>query len=139
MRLFATYLRRLEHIGCIKQVRAHPDTDSTAPFLFRCVKYIRDPEGKEWEPLQFPSKRHPKESNVEINEPEAFSDHDNEYEAQEAQYLARHGANQPLQGLKEVERAIPQWSGDSTLSNLLYDLINSSGLQGISTMVQFYK
>ncbi|KAL9004409.1 MAG: hypothetical protein Q9188_002767 [Gyalolechia gomerana] len=134
MRLLATNLRRLEFLGCIKQVRAHPVTESTVPFLFRCVKYIRDPEGKEWEPMQFPSRKHFKQSNVDDG-PNALSDDDQEYEAEEAFYLARRGGDQQLPGLKEIERPIPQWPGDGTLSNLLYDLVHASGRDGMSTMV----
>ncbi|KAL8937333.1 MAG: hypothetical protein Q9216_004479 [Gyalolechia sp. 2 TL-2023] len=134
MRLLATNLRRLEFLGCVKQVRAHPVTDSTVPFLFRCVKYIKDPEGKEWEPLQFPSKKTSRQSNVDDGLNVLFDD-DQEYEAEEALYLARRGNKQQLQGLKEIERPIPQWPGDGTLSNLLYDLVHASGGDGMSTMV----
>ncbi|KAL8721816.1 MAG: hypothetical protein Q9225_001571 [Loekoesia sp. 1 TL-2023] len=137
MRLLATNLRRLEHMGCIKQVRAHPATETTAPFLFRCVKYIRDPEGKEWEPMQFSSRKHSKELNIGDGDPDVLSDEDREYEAEEARYLAGHGGSKHLRGLKEIERPVPQWSGDGTLSNLLYDLIHASGLNGISTMVPY--
>lgn len=135
MRLLATQLRRLERIGCIKQVRAHPNTETPSPFLFRCVKYIRDPEGREWNPVNFPSRYRPKPAIVLNNEPDASSDEEQDYLAAEEQYLARFGGRQQLESLQEVERPIPQWSGDSTLSNLLYDLAHAAGLQGISTMV----
>lgn len=133
------YLRRLEHMGCIKQVRAHPATETTAPFLFRCVKYIRDPEGKEWEPMQFPSRKNSKESNIGDGDLDVLSDEDREYEAEEARYLAGHEGSQHLRGLKEIERPVSQWSGDGTLSNLLYDLVHASGLRGISTMVLYHE
>lgn len=138
MRLLARHLRRLECLGCIKQVRAYPVTDSTVPFLFRCVKYIRDPEGKEWEPTQFPSKKTLKQSNGDDDDgPNVLSDDDQEYDAQEALYLAKRGGQQQLRGLTEVERPIPQWPGDGTLSNLLYDLVHASGQDGMSTMVLY--
>lgn len=134
MRLLARNLRRLEFLGCIKQVRAYPVTDSTVPFLFRCVKYIRDPEGKEWEPMQFPSRKHSKQPHADDDGPNALSDDDQEYDAEEALYLAKRGGVQQLQGLTEIERPVPQWSGDSTLSNLLFDLVHASGRAGMSTM-----
>ncbi|KAL8816450.1 MAG: hypothetical protein Q9223_004545 [Gallowayella weberi] len=134
MRMLARCLRRLERHGCIKQVQAHPDTANPSPFLFRCVKYIRDPEGKEWNPVNFPSRGRAKPAAVVENDHDAPSDEEEEYLAEEAQYLDRISGNQPLPSLKEVDRPIAQWSGDSTLSNLLYDLTNAAGLQGISTM-----
>ncbi|KAL8732119.1 MAG: hypothetical protein Q9181_004064 [Wetmoreana brouardii] len=134
MRLLASHLRRLEHIGCIKQVRAHPQADSNAPFLFRCVKYIRDPQGKEWQPINFPSRNRSQPMTVENVEADVLSDDEQDYQAEEARYLAGVGGSRPLKGLQEVERAIPQWSGDDMLSNLLYNLVHASGTQGLSTM-----
>lgn len=137
MRLLASHLRKLEHLGCIKQVRARPDVETAAPFLFRCVKYVRDPQGKEWQPVNFPPRRRSRLTANETNEPDALSDDEQDYEAKEAQYLAGLGHSQPLKGLKEVERPVPQWSGDGVLGNLLYDLVHASGTQGVSTMVNY--
>ncbi|KAL8735942.1 MAG: hypothetical protein Q9166_000504 [cf. Caloplaca sp. 2 TL-2023] len=134
MRIFASHLRRLERIGCIKQVRAHPNTEIPSPFLFRCVKYIRDPEGKEWNPVNFPGRGRRKSPVVEGNEPDASFDEEQGYLVEEEQYIARLGNSQQPKSLKDIERPIPQWSGDSTLSNLLYDLAHAAGSQGISTM-----
>ncbi|KAL9606842.1 MAG: hypothetical protein Q9179_000050 [Wetmoreana sp. 5 TL-2023] len=114
MRLLASHLRRLEHIGCIKQVRAHPQADSNAPFLFRCVKYIRDPQGREWQPINFPSRNRSRPITMENTEPDVLSDDEQDYQAEEARYLAGVGGSRPLKGLQEVERAIPQ---DSELKN----------------------
>lgn len=133
-RLFASHLRRLESIGCIKQVRARPDIEATTPFLFRCVKYIRDPEGKEWQPIQYPARNRLKDVAAEATEPDASIDEEQDYQLEEAQYLARHGAGH---NLEEVDRQIPQWSADGTLSNLLYDLIHAAGEKGLSTMVSY--
>lgn len=135
MRLFASHLRRLENLGCVKQVRARPDIEAPTPFLFRCVKYVRDPEGKEWLPMQFPSRNRSKDAGPEETKPNAPSDDERIYQAEEAQYLARHVGGQPLHNLREIERPFPQWSGDGTLSNLLYDLVHTSGRKGMSTMV----
>ncbi|KAL8698632.1 MAG: hypothetical protein Q9224_001765, partial [Gallowayella concinna] len=134
MRVLATHLRRLERIGCIKQVRAHPDIDNPSRFLFRCVKYIRDPEGKEWNPVNFPPRGRTKPAVVEENDHDALSDEEEGYLAEEAQHLDQISGDQPLKSFQEVERPIAQWSGDSTLSNMLYDLAHAAGLQGISTM-----
>ncbi|KAL8952812.1 MAG: hypothetical protein Q9222_001284 [Ikaeria aurantiellina] len=133
MRILASHLRRLENLGCIKQVRAHPEGDTTAPFLFRCAKYIRDPEGKEWRPVVYPARGRLKTNNVENNEPEVLSDEEQDYEAEESQYLAGLRDSQPLRHLQEVERPVPEWSGDNMLGNLLYDLVHASGSHGIST------
>lgn len=69
---------------------------------------------------------------AEAIEPDAPPDDEQDYQLEEAQYLARNGG---VHNLKEVERQVPQWSGDGTLSNLLYDLIHAAGKKGMSTMV----
>ncbi|KAL8858126.1 MAG: hypothetical protein Q9178_005303 [Gyalolechia marmorata] len=134
MRMLASHLRRLERIGCLKQVRAHPDTENPSPFLFRCVRYIRDPEGKEWNPVNFRARDRTNSTCVEYNETGAPSDNEQDYLAEEARYLAGFSNNQQPKSLKEIERPMPQWSGDSTLSNLLYDITHAAGSNGISTM-----
>ncbi|KAL8910759.1 MAG: hypothetical protein Q9171_003971 [Xanthocarpia ochracea] len=134
MRMLASHLRRLERIGCLKQVRAHPDTEPPSPFLFRCVRYIRDPEGKEWNPVNFRTRDRTNSTCVEYNEIGAPSDNEQVYLAEEARYLAGFSNNQQPKSLKEIERPMPQWSGDSTLSNLLYDITHAAGSKGISTM-----
>ncbi|KAL8773356.1 MAG: hypothetical protein Q9209_001750 [Squamulea sp. 1 TL-2023] len=130
----ADWMIGLERIGCIKQVRAHPDTETPSPFLFRCVRYIRDPEGKEWNPVTFKSRM--RLTSAAYNELDAPSDDEQDYLAEEAQYFACCGSGSSLQhgSLKEVERPVPQWTADSTLSNLLYDIVHAAGSQGISTM-----
>ncbi|KAI4197262.1 MAG: hypothetical protein LQ350_006035 [Teloschistes chrysophthalmus] len=63
-----------------------------------------------------------------------LSDGGEDYDAEEAKYLAGIGEGQPLKDLKEVGRPIPQWTGDGTLSNLIFELVDASGTSGISTM-----
>ena len=135
MRMLASHLRRLERIGCLKQVRAHPDTENPSPFLFRCVRYIRDPEGRESNPVNFRTRDRTNSTCVEYDETGAPSDNEQDYLAEEARYLAGFSNNQQPKSLKEIERPMPQWSGDSTLSNLLYDITHAAGSKGISTMV----
>ncbi|KAL8780551.1 MAG: hypothetical protein Q9213_006417 [Squamulea squamosa] len=132
MRMLATHLRRLERLGCIKQVRAYPDTETPSPFLFRCVRYIRDPEGKEWNPVTFKSRM--RSTSAAYDELDAPSDDEQDYLAEEARYIARFGSGLQPRGFKEIERPVPQWSAESTLSNLLYDIVHAAGSQGISTM-----
>ncbi|KAI4237140.1 MAG: hypothetical protein LQ349_002064, partial [Xanthoria aureola] len=135
MRVLARHLRRLERIGCLKQVRAHPDIETPSPYLFRCIRYIRDPEGQEWNPVIYPGKTSRLLSTSTVsNELDLPSDDEHDYQAEEAEYIARFGTSQQPESLKEAERPIPQWTGDSTLSNLLYDIVHSAGCQGISTM-----
>ncbi|KAL9634838.1 MAG: hypothetical protein Q9204_002846 [Flavoplaca sp. TL-2023a] len=136
MRVLARHLRRLERLGCIKQVRARPDIEAPSPFLFRCIRYVRDPEGQEWNPVIYPSKASRMQSiSMASDESDLPSDDEQGYLAEEEQYNARFGNGQQPESLQEVGRSIPQWSGDSTLSNLLYDIAHTAGCRGISTMV----
>lgn len=138
MRVLARHLRRLERIGCLKQVRAHPDIETPSPYLFRCIRYIRDPEGQEWNPVIYPGKSSRLLSkSTASNELDLPSDDEHDYQAEEAEYIAHFGTSQQPESLKEAERPIPQWTGDRTLSNLLYDIVHSAGCQGISTMVGY--
>lgn len=138
MRVLARHLRKLERIGCLKHVRARPDIETPSPFLFRCIRYIRDPEGQEWNPVIFPGKSsRPLSTSMASNELDVPSDDDHEYQAEEAQYIARFSNSRQPESLKEAERPIPQWTGESTLSNLLYDIVHAAGFQGISTMVGY--
>ncbi|KAL8708455.1 MAG: hypothetical protein Q9220_006679, partial [cf. Caloplaca sp. 1 TL-2023] len=137
MRILASHLRRLENLGCIKQVRAYPEGETTAPFLFRCAKYIRDPEGKEWRPVVYPARGRLKTTEAVQDVPDVLdvpSDEEQDYQAEETQYLAGLRDGRELRHLKEVERPIPEWSGDNLLGNLLYDLVRASGSHGISTL-----
>ncbi|KAL8671935.1 MAG: hypothetical protein Q9168_003591 [Polycauliona sp. 1 TL-2023] len=135
MRVLARHLRRLEGFGCLKQVRAYPDIEAPSPFLFRCIRYIRDPVGQEWNAVIYRSKASRAQSTATVaNELDAPSDDEQDYQAEEAHYIARFGKNQRPESLREAERHIPQWSGDSTVSNLLYDITHAAGCRGISTM-----
>ncbi|KAL8974774.1 MAG: hypothetical protein Q9197_000982 [Variospora fuerteventurae] len=133
-RLFARHMRRLERIGCIKQVRARPQIEAATPFLFRCIKYVRDPEGREWMPFQFASRHQSKLTGVEDPETEIPCNDEQDYQAEEAQFLAGHGGSQHSHQLEEVKRPVPQWSGDENFSNLLFKLVHASGQSGMSTL-----
>lgn len=78
-----------------------------------------------------------KSTSAAYNEIDAPSDDDQDYLAEEAQYFARFGSSHQPRSLKEVERPVPRWTADSTLSNLLYDIVHAAGSQGISTMVGY--
>ncbi|KAL8851359.1 MAG: hypothetical protein Q9221_003726 [Calogaya cf. arnoldii] len=139
-RKLVTYVELKEKIGVSglkwpMRVRAHPDIGTPSPFLFRCVRHIRDPEDREWNAVIYPGKSsRTQPTSIASNEFDAPSDDEQDYLAEEAQYISRFGNSQPPESLKETERPVPQWSGDNTLSNLLYDIVHAAGCQGISTM-----
>ncbi|KAI4201588.1 MAG: hypothetical protein LQ348_001630 [Seirophora lacunosa] len=132
-RLFARHMRRLERIGCIKQVRARPQIETATPFLFRCIKFVREPQGKEWMPFQSPSRHQSKLTGAEDTETAVMFNDEQDYQAEEARFLAGHGGSQDSHQLEEVERPVPQWSGDENISNLLFNLVHASGPIGMST------
>ncbi|KAL9587530.1 MAG: hypothetical protein Q9203_003482, partial [Teloschistes exilis] len=132
-RILAGHLRRLDHHGCVKQVRAQGEGMKSGRFLFRCYKYIRDPEDREWKMAGRSSRALPMPAVAGTHDD--ISDGEEDYDAEEAKYLAGIGeGQQPLKNLKEVGRSMPQWTGDGALSNLLFNLVDASGTSGISTM-----
>ena len=136
-KLLTRNLRRLESLGCVKQVKARPEGDIATPFYFRCVKFLREPVGKEWYPLSHLSRSRAKSKTLEEYDAlDEDSDDEHDDEAEEARFLsAVEDSHQQLRNLKEIDRPVPQWSGDSILNNLLFSLIDQAGLHGISTMV----
>ncbi|KAL9582984.1 MAG: hypothetical protein Q9212_002980, partial [Teloschistes hypoglaucus] len=132
VRILTSHLRRLEYHGCVKQVRAQAEGMTSGRFLFRCYKYVRDPEARDWKTVAPSSEALAKPAVAGTHDD--LSDGEEDYDAEEAKYLAGIGEGQSLKDLKEVGRSIPQWTGDGTLSMLLFDLVDASGTSGISTM-----
>lgn len=136
MRVLARSLLVLEDLGCVKQVKAQAQTQTPNPFYFRCVKFFREPVEKEWQLLAAPNRAPLSSSRVRENgDVDAGEDTDNHLPIEKSARLITIDEDTSVEILRGFGRSIPQWTADRCMNNFLYDLIQQSGTQGISSMV----
>ena len=133
-RVVGTFLRRLEVLGCIKQVKARDHTLGDESKYFRCVKYIQEPGERESQLLC--GQAHANIRTAPFPEAEhTESEDDDADEEDRPDRLKANGHAVQVKDLREVARPIPQWTGTGCIDNILHDVIHQSGTQGLSTMV----
>lgn len=136
MKVLARTLRKLEALGCVKQVKAQANSDLATAFYFKCVKLIREPDESEWQYFISP---HRGLSHAAAGAGDEYLDADGEvdedYDPEHLTHLEPDIKGPPLKNLHEVERPVAQWDGDCCLNNFLFEIIDRSGTQGMSTMV----
>ena len=136
MRVLARTLRQLEALGCVKQVRAQANFDLPTTFYFRCVKLIREPTETEWQLFLSPHRGLLSLINAREGEDvDADGEVDDDYDGDDCVNARKNNNDPPAMNLQEVRRPIAQWDGDCYLNNLLFDLIDRYGTQGVSSMV----
>lgn len=110
----------------------------TRPYI--CVKFVREPENQEWQlTLEVPVS----EGLLLEDDQGSEADGDVEGRSNGAKQLEPDGQTQAgtnavrrkEKHLQEVNRVLPQWLPNKPLGNLLFDLVQSTGKDGISTMV----
>lgn len=133
-------LRKLEALGCVKQVKAQDDSLGCASKYFRCVKLIREPVEKESQILFGLANINMRPTSAEVVQ-DLDSEGDFAEDDKIEQPTGSGSVNDSLQLQKpqEPERPIPQWSGAGCINNNLYDLVHRSGTKGVSTMVSRIK
>ena len=135
-RVLASTLRKLEAVGCAKQVRARAQTLGDGSTYFRCLKLIREPGENESQYLCGVSHLNLRSVNIDHN---LVSDSESEVEEDDQAHqdlsLAGLANGAEPASLQELRRPIPQWTGGGCLGNLLYDLIQRTGPAGLTTMV----
>ncbi|KAL9045561.1 MAG: hypothetical protein Q9214_001412, partial [Letrouitia sp. 1 TL-2023] len=137
MKFLANTLRRLESFGCLKQVKAQPNIKTLQPVYLRCVKFIREPVGREWHPIVY----HGAAESAAINrntrfgvDPDGEIGIDTEYQEEEARYISAVVKERGASQLREVERPVPLWTPGLPLNNLIFNVIEQSGTRGLSSM-----
>ena len=137
MRVLARTLRQLEALGCVKQVRAQANSDLPSVLYFKCVKLIREPTETEWQLFLSPHRGLLSLINAREGEDvDTDGEVDEDYDADDSVNMVKDSNGAPAKGLQEVRRPIAQWDGDCCLNNLLFDLVDRSGTQGMSSMVR---
>ncbi|KAL9608894.1 MAG: hypothetical protein Q9167_006290 [Letrouitia subvulpina] len=137
MKFLANTLRRLESFGCLKQVKAQPTVETLRPIYLRCVKFIREPVGREWHPVVYHGATESAATNRNTRfdvDPDVEVGIDTEYQEEEVHYLSAIAKERGASQLREVERPVPLWTGDEPLNNLIINVLEQSGTRGLSSM-----
>lgn len=134
-------LRRLEDGGFLTRVRA---ASSLAPQgrLFVCIKLLREPEGQElqsfWDSTNLKNPR----IGQRRMETEVDSDDDQDVDdgivgSVEDVPIAPETLQETTEekALDQTEQNSPQWTPKQPLGNLLFDVIEATGTEGLSSMV----
>ena len=137
-------MRKLEYIGCIRRVRAAPEA-ATGKRTYQCIKLIREPEDPDWRLTRDRSfvggLALPKEA---IGAADVDAESDDNLDEREDRLLS---ANQPYEldgpagdrsNLRELGRVLPQWLPGKLPTNLIFDVVEASGIEGISTMASIF-
>lgn len=131
-------LRRLEIIGCIKEVTARAFQEGRLKDRrYRCLKMVREPTEADWK--AFLDTPYHGLDNVEVQRRAQQARQDDDQDGDEADAditgYADRGDENPEEEIQEVERSIPQWTPERPINNFIFDLVHEAGEQGISTKV----
>ncbi|KAI9758636.1 MAG: hypothetical protein M4579_002947 [Chaenotheca gracillima] len=126
-RVLSRLIRKLELMGCLRRVMAASGI-SKGKLIHRCVKLIREPEGKEWELFW---------DTTIPDGLETVDDDDQGGDANDAD-----GKVEDLEPVLEEKEALvsttrrlpPQWTPNRGLANIITDVLRNAGTDGASTM-----
>lgn len=129
-------MRQFEHIGLAKEIkaRAHHE-DGLKGQRYRCLKLLREPKENDWTLFASGGSRGDYLYKVAPEGPEADSEDDLEIR-EHATDDSRIEAEAPImRGLVEEDRLISQWKPTRHLFNLIFDIVDAAGTEGVSTKV----
>lgn len=139
-------IARLEKLGIVLRVMAKQSNVESAYYRkkrYPCVKIIREPNDKDRQYLRsLPAKEdlalhHDSMLPVESNDDDAPGDIDIDMlndEQEEENHAAEPATTETAD--EESRRNAPQWTPDHPLGNFLFNLIDSKGMKGMSSMVR---
>lgn len=129
-------MRQFEHIGLAKEIKARAQhEDGLEGPRYRCLKLLREPKEDDWTLFASGGSRSDYVHKVGPEGPEADSEDDLETR-EHATDDSRTEAEAPLmRGLMEEDRLISQWEPTRHLFNLIFDIVNAAGTEGVSTKV----
>jgi len=134
--VFGYSLRQFEHIGLAKEIkaRAHHE-DGLEGQRYRCLKLLREPREDDWTLFAAGGSRSDYQYKVGPEGPEADSEDDTE-PTENTTVDPRADNDAPImRGLVEDERLISQWEPTRHLFNMISDIVNAAGTEGVSTKV----
>lgn len=134
--VFGYSLRQFEYIGLAKEIkaRAHHE-DGLEGQRYRCLKLLREPKEDDWTLFASAGSRSDYLYKVGPEGPEADSEDDVEI-TENATVDSRTKVDAPvMRGLVEEDRLVSQWEPTRHLFNLIFDIVNAAGTEGVSTKV----
>lgn len=130
-RYLAVSVRKLEYLECVRRVRAPGNIPKFGGDLHKCIKFLREPVEKDWQYF-FDMKRNLKETGLT----EGQNADNNGEESFDTDYNADHSTQVAVDTIpNEVQNKHLLWTPDRLMVNILRTAIQSSGTNGMSSMV----
>jgi hypothetical protein len=126
-RVLSRAVRKLEAIGCLKRVKAASELSKEVRYYFPCIKLIREPSERDLDAFHT--------SGTSLADEHAFDEPDLEDEDDAGQSVVGQLSSAGKNRLEEVDRLVPQWNPDRSLTNTLFDLVHQAGVQGFTNRV----
>ncbi|KAE8353127.1 hypothetical protein BDV28DRAFT_133800 [Aspergillus coremiiformis] len=132
-RILSRALRKFERIGVLKRVKAISQFSDQDTHYFACVKLIREPTEKDLELFHEFSRGIP--TNLEQDDNAELDEDVETNGATGSSSLLNNGetfnmVNQE-EDTEEAGRILPVWTPDQTIHNMIFDVVEKSGTDGI--------
>lgn len=131
-------LRRLEIIGCVREVNARAFLEGKLKNRrYRCLKMVREPTEADWRAFLDSAYRGLDDEGAEKQAQQGSRDDFKDNDVEDPDRAQSGEVEEEIFGgeIEEVERAIPRWIPEQPISNFIFDLVRHAGEKGISTMV----
>jgi predicted transcriptional regulator len=128
-RVLAKVVRKFEVVGCLKRVKAASEASKKARYYFYCVKLIHEPSEGDMDAFY--------SSDAILNAEHAVEepDLDDEDDADKDKAMVEQSLGIEGNELEEVDRIVPQWNPDRSVANVLLNLVERAGTQGLANRV----
>lgn len=132
-RILSRAVRKFERIGVLKRVKAMSQFSDSDKHYFACVKLMREPTDRDLELFREFSRGI--STNLEQDDnPELDEDVDPNDGTRESS-LVNNGETfnvvKQEEGTEEAGRALPVWTPDQNIHNLIFDVVDQAGTDGI--------
>ncbi|KAI9793918.1 MAG: RNA polymerase III transcription initiation factor complex subunit [Peltula sp. TS41687] len=133
--VFKKVLRKLDLLGCIQRVSAQAEVSGVFR-NFPSAKFIREPQDHEWE-LSWAVGWTPQSGGNSVTAPEPNDNQ--EIEAEDSHFIEQTTGENPeihaqTKALEEVNRPLMHWKPRKAVGNMIFNIVEASGTDGISTM-----
>lgn len=153
-RSFSRILRKLESLGVLKRIRvplklnrkykkkeANRERIISEQCHARCVRYLRDMYASDWRKVLTAFSKNTvnmEDEEGEEREAEASEDEitkgDKDGDELDAE-AARELECVDVDAVEEIPREVPQWRIDKPLTNIIFNIVDKAGKDGITSMV----
>ncbi|MCJ1478890.1 hypothetical protein MMC13_007574 [Lambiella insularis] len=135
-RFLAVSVRKLEYLQCLRRVRAPGDIPKFGGDLHRCIKFLREPTKRDWLYF-FDMKRNFSETEVaerQNADDEGEDSLDTGYTVDQSTRVAVGTIGDEIQSSDQLHCKRLSWAPDRLMVNILQDVVQRSGISGMSSM-----